>query len=447
MNSTVTIDEIFSLRVTIERHLEFEKALAIEQAALGIIPEAAARQIADRLKVDGLDLDALYQATQRTGFAIAPLIRQATALCGDAGDFLHWGSTTQDVLISTRAKQVNESLPVLARHMEKLISRLEHLATKYRELPMAGRGFAGHALPITLGLKFANWLSSQLRLSRRLRELIAAPIEGELCGAMGTLAAFGEHRLELQQRVLRRYGLPEQLTTASSARDAVTGAVLFLALLAASWAKIAQDIAELASTEIGEMDEPVSGGKDTSSTLPHKSTPIYSWQAITAATLVQQHASTMLLAMRQEQERSGHGYLEAQAVPQAFIAAERAIVNLRTVMDGLTIHPQRIAANLALTRGLICSEAVQMALAPKLGRLNAHDLVHDVCQMAEHEGKTLADALIADARITVYLDKGTILRLTDPANYLGAAPTVVDRVVAAAGEERERLKPIIKESE
>ena len=445
MNPTPTISDIFSARSTIERHLDFEKALAQEQAALGMIPEDAARQIEARLNIDALDLDALFKATQRTGFAIAPLVRQASALCGDAGEFFHWGATTQDVLISTRASQINDSLPALAVHMDLLIARLAALAAEHRERPMAGRGFGGHALPITLGLKFANWLSSQLRLSRQLRELVAAPIEGELCGAMGTLASFGEQGLELQHRVLSRFGLPGQLTTASSARDAVVGVVLFLALLTAAWAKIAQDIAELTSTEIGEFEEPTSGGKDTSSTLPHKSNPTYCWQTMTAATLVQQHATTMLLAMRQEQERSGHGFLEAQCVPQAFIEAERAALNLRTVLDGLTIHPERIAANLALTRGLICSEAVQMALAPVLGRLQAHDLVHEVCQVAQREGKSLADALAADARVTAHLDRIRIDQITDPGHYLGAAPVVVDRVLAAAASEREKLTSTIRD--
>ncbi|MCK9507358.1 MAG: adenylosuccinate lyase family protein [Pigmentiphaga sp.] len=438
------IARIFSTRSTLERHLDFEKALAQEQAALGMIPEAAARHIQDVLHVDALDLDALFEATQKTGFAIAPLVRQAHRLCGEAGEYFHWGATTQDVLISTRASQINDSLPLLAQQLKGVIKRLAELAKTYRDLPMAGRGFGGHALPITLGLKCANWLSSQLRLSRRLRDLMQTPIEGELCGAMGTLAAFGEQGRALQQRVLLRFGLPEQLTTASSARDAVAGVTQFLALLTASWSKIAHDIATLCSTEIGELDEPVSGAKDTSSTLPHKSNPTYCWQVMSAATLVQQHAATMLYAMGQEQERSGQGLLEAQCVPQAFIETERAVLKLRTVLEGLTVHPARITANLALTRGLVCSEAVQMALAPVLGRLQAHDLVHEVCQQAASAGLSLADALKADARITPHLDSGRIERLTDPSHYLGQAADIVKRVVAAAEAEQRQLTAALK---
>lgn len=429
------VREIFSLRETVAFFIEYEIGLAAAQADCGLIPREAAAQIAVRARADQIDLAALEAAVERTGYPVAPFVRQLTAICGDAGAYVHWGATTQDLLISARARQIDEALAVIAETLRRGLLSLVGLARRYRDTPMVGRAFGGHALPITFGLKVANWLAPFVRHSRRLRELRARPVEGELGGAMGTLASMGNCGLEVQRRLMERLGLPLPLSTASSARDAVAESMLLLALLTASAAKVSQDIAQLTWTEIGELTEPVSGGRDTSSTLPQKSNPVYSWQAMAAATLVQQHASTTLSAMRQEQERSGHGFVEQRAVPEGFIEADCCLEKLTTVLDGLEVHAEQMHRNLQCTAGLVCAEAVQMALATHVGRLAAHDLMHSACVTSVTSGRELHQVLAGMPDVARHFDEATLRRLTDPTGYTGEAAKLTDRVLAAADDE------------
>ena len=427
-----TMRDIFSARSTVARYIEFEIALAQAQAACGVIPQWAAQGIAAHARPEAVDLAALERATGRSGFPVAPFVRQLTAICGEAGAWLHWGATTQDVLLSARALQVNEALPRVEAALLRIVHRLRELAQEHRDTPMAGRGFGGHSLPITFGLKVANWLVPCTRHVIRVRSLCQRPVEGEFGGAMGTLAALGTAGPAVQAGVLERLGLAVPAASASSARDAVAEALQLLALLIASLVKMAQDIAQLAWTEIGEVAEPPSGGRDTSSTLPHKANPVYSWQVMTSATLVQRNADLMLTAMRQEQERSGHGFLEGLAVPEAFIEAEACLDTLAKVLDGLQVDTARMRRNLGLTQGMVASEALQMALAAPLGRLAAHDLLHEACEAAARERRPLADVVADMPQITAHVPAAQVRELLDPERYLGMAALQVDRAVRAA---------------
>lgn len=424
--------EIFGLPAQVAMFVEFEVALAQAQAEAGVIPVAAAQAIASLASADQIDLASLKQATERTGYPVAPFVRQLTAACGEAGNWLHWGATTQDLLLSTRACQINEALEGVAHRVIAIVRRLADLAERHRDVAMAGRGFGGHALPISFGLKCANWLGAFVRHAQRLDEVRSRPIAGEFGGAMGTLASLGDHGLAVQEALMRRLRLPVPISTASSARDAVAEVLNTLALITSSAGKLAQDVAQLTWTEIGELAEPPSGGKDASSTLPHKVNPIYCWQAMAAAEQVRQCAHTMLGAMRQEQERSGHGFVEARVVPEAFIETEVCLERLQKVLEGLRVDRDRMRHNLDATAGLLMAERVQMVLAESLGRLQAHDLVHALCQEALRQRRPLAEVLAQDPSVQAHMSLAEIEALLDPASYLGANDALIDRVLIAA---------------
>ncbi len=428
----MTLRALFSQSSSVAFFIEFEIALARVQAELGIIPAWAAQQIAESARVDVIDLGALNEAVERTGYPIAPFVRQLAAACGQAGAYVHWGATTQDLLLSMRAWQINQALGRVDEQLSCIVGCLSALAQQYRDTPMAGRGFGGHALPITFGLKLANWLAPLLRHVQRLRALRERPVEGELGGAMGTLASLGEAAPRVQQEVLQALGLAVPLASASSARDAVAEVAQYLALLTASLAKMAQDIAQLMWTEVGELAEPAAAGADASSTLPHKANPAFSWQIMTAATLVQRNADAMLGAMWQEQERSGHGFVEARVIPEVFIETEVCLGKMTQILQGLQVNAERMGSNVQLTRGLIVSESVQMALGKKIGRLRAHDLVHEACDRAVREGLELLEVLSAMPEVNAHLSSDELRALLDPVAYLGMAGLVVDRTLAAA---------------
>lgn len=431
--SVRTIPEIFSKRSACEAYLRIERELAPVQAEIGVVPDAAARAIGQCARIEFMELDELDAQNQHTGYPIAPLVRQIVGACGEHGRYVHWGATTQDILNTALAMQANEAFNLLAQDLRAIIARLAALTNEHRDTLMVARTFGGHALPITFGFKVAVWLSAGLRHAERLEVFRRNPLEGEFAGAAGSLASLQGFGLQVRRRLMARLGLPEPLITWGAMRDRVVERVMFLAALSGTLAKIGQDIAELASTEIGELAEPISGGKDASSTLPYKSNPVYCAQAAVAASRAAQYASTVLQSMRQHQERSAEGLLEFETVPQVFLETHRCVDRVRMVLDGLRVYPGRMATNLGLTRGIILAERYMMALAPYMGRLAAHDLLHEACKTAIERGMELSEVLGQTAEVTQFLDIETLAYLGNPRTYLGDAPEMLDQVLAAAG--------------
>jgi 3-carboxy-cis,cis-muconate cycloisomerase len=184
------------------------------------------------------------------------------------------------------------------------------------------------------------------------------------------------------------------------------------------------------ATELGEAFEPFEHGRGGSSTMPQKRNPISSELIVACAKLVRQHAALMLDAMVQDFERAtGPWHAEWIALPEAFILAGGALHQAKFMLDGLIVDEARMRRNLDMTNGLIVSEAVMMGLAPFLGRNEAHDIVYDACRTVAEKGGRLADALATVPEVSKHLDRKALEKLTDPANYLGAAREMVDRVV------------------
>lgn len=436
------IADLFSERQTFELYLRIEVALARAEAELGLIPVQAAEEIAANVRLKDVDLASLRSQTQRTGYPIAPLVRQLTAMCGEHGKYLHWGATTQDILNTALAIQINSALGFFQTSLLAIIRRFAALARAHRLTPMVARTFGGHALPITFGFKVAVWLSGLLRLHETLALLRSRPIPGEFSGVAGTLASLESRGLAVRHRLMALLELPEPMITWASQRDRVVEVTSYLANLCGALAKVAQDISDLAATEIGELAEPISGGKDASSTLPFKSNPVFCAQTMSSASLVSQYAIAVLSAMRQHNERSGEGLLEYEAVPLAFVHAERCIEKLLVIVLGLQVFTDRMAENLARTRGIILAERYMMALAPYIGRLRAHDLVHEACLLAVERREHLGAVLCGLPEVTCHIDRETIDRLGEPMTYLGNGLEMIDAVLATIPSEISSMETI-----
>jgi 3-carboxy-cis,cis-muconate cycloisomerase len=207
--------------------------------------------------------------------------------------------------------------------------------------------------------------------------------------------------------------------------------------LVATLGKLARDVALLAQTEVAEAFEPAAPGRGGSSTLPHKRNPVASSIALAAAVRAPGLVATMLTAAVQEHERGlGNWPAEWDVLPELCELASGALAAMRTVVEGLDVDAARMRANLDVTHGQILAEAVQMALAPKIGRGEAHTLVAEIGKAAAASGIALGDALKRDVRVTRWLDAAAIDRLMDPAHYLGMAGAFVDRVLAAPDPSR-----------
>jgi 3-carboxy-cis,cis-muconate cycloisomerase len=431
MVTTATMRAVFSDRAAIARYVEVEVALAQAQGRLGVIPEEAARDIARLASADGLDLDAMRAETEIVGYPVLPLVHQLGKACGEAGRYIHWGATTQDIMDTGTVLQVRAALDLVASDLAELRRILTELARKHRDTPMAGRTHLQQALPITFGYKVGVWLSMFDRHTERLLQLRPRVEVVQFAGAAGTLASLGGRGLDVQEALAKELKLAQPAATWHVARDGFAETAQFLGLVTGTLGKIASDVMMMMSTEFGEVFEPFVKGRGASSTMPQKRNPISCEFMLMAAKMVRQHAGAMLDAMVSDFERAtGPWHVEWVALPEAFLLTAGALSQAKFALGGLVVDTARMRKNLDLTSGLIVAEAVMMGLAPRLGRNVAHDVVYDAARKAAETGGPLLDQLVADQRIAGALDRPTLARLCDPMNYVGLAPQMVDRVLA-----------------
>jgi 3-carboxy-cis,cis-muconate cycloisomerase len=422
---------VFSDRALIARYVEVEIALARTEARCGVIPADAAEAIAQRCDVAALDLDLIRQETDNVGYPILPLVHQLVKQCGEAGRYLHWGATTQDIMDTAVVLQMREGLGIIGEDVAELRKILAGLAQKHRDTPMAGRTHLQQALPVTFGYKAAIWLAMFDRHAERLAQLRPRVLVGQFAGAAGTLASIGDKGFLVQAALCEELELEVPVATWHVARDGFAETVNFLGLVTGTLGKIALDVMIMASTEFAEVYEPFVPGRGASSTMPQKRNPISSELMLAAAKAVRQHAGLMLDAMIHDFERAtGPWHAEWMAIPESFVLTAGALHQAKLALGGLVVDAGRMAQNLGMSKGLIVAEAVMMHMAPLIGRQQAHDVVYAACRVVNDSGRTLADVLAEDAAVGRHFDRAALDRLTDPANYLGLAPAMVDRVLA-----------------
>ena len=437
MFGTAAMRAAFSELAFLVRCAEVEAALARAQARLGIVPSEAAAAISASVAAlavnpEALDLERLKRETETVGYPILPLVRQLGERAGPAGRWLHWGATTQDIMDTAAVLQIRDGIRLIEADLAALRGHLAGLARRYRDTPMAGRTHLQHALPITFGYKAAVWLAAFDRHAARLAELKPRVLAVQFGGAAGTLASLGEGAASLASRseLARELGLAEPPITWHVARDAIAETVQFLALVGGSLAKIAFDVMLMSATEFGEAAEPFVAGRGSSSTMPQKRNPISCELILAAAKALRQHAGLALDAMVSDFERAtGPWHVEWIALPESFLYAAGALHQAEFMLGGLIVDPVRMATNLGMTHGLIVAEAVMMGLAPHTGRTEAHDLVYDACRVAIEGDRPLCDVLLETPAVAGPLGEASLRALTDPANYLGAAQAMVDRVL------------------
>lgn len=432
---TATMRALFSDHALIQRYIDVEVALAKAEARVGVIPADAALVIARESSIDRIDFEHMRHETDIVGYPILPLVHQLVAMCGDAGRYVHWGATTQDIMDTAVALQVRDALDVVAGDISELRKILADLALKHRDTAMAGRTHLQQALPVTFGYKVAIWLAMFDRHQQRLNELRPRVALVEFAGAAGTLASLGDKGFEVQRALAEELRLGVPATTWHVARDGFAEAINLLALITGSLGKIALDIMIMASTEFGEVYEPFVKGRGASSTMPQKRNPISSELMLAASKAVRQHAGLMVDAMVQDFERAtGPWHAEWIAIPESFILTAGALHQAKFALGGLIVDTERMKVNLGISKGLIVAEAVMMGMAPLTGRQQAHDIVYDACRTVNEKGGSLAEALAAMPEVTAHFDRATIDRLTDPENYLGLAPQMVDQAIQLSGE-------------
>jgi adenylosuccinate lyase len=425
---------IFNDRNRVQKWYDFESALAMAQAELGIIPQAAADEIASKAKVGNVDIEAIAAEIRRIKHPLVPALKALQQLCkADLGEYIHYGPTTQDVLDTATMLQIKDAHAVYLRDVKAIGRELYRLVETHRDTPMAGRTHGVQALPITFGHKAAIWLSEMGRHYERLRQLEPRMFVGGMTGAVGTQASYGEHAKELEQRVMKRLGLGVADINWQPARDRFAEYVCVLGMLGATLGKIANQIYTLEHTEIGELYEPFSEGKVGSSTMPHKRNPSSCEAVIGVSRALRYNVALMLESMVIEHERDGAAWrAEWRALPESCLMAGGMLASMKYVVAGLSVDVGGMRNNLNLLGGFLLSERVMFELSGKVGKQTAHDLVYEASMHGIESGISFEQALMQNERVRAALSEQELRAALDPTTYVGRAPQIVDEVLAQA---------------
>src|SRR5262245_31650851 len=357
--------------------LDVEAALAQAQAELAIIPEWAAKEITAKARLPLLDMAGIRAGLARTGHSLVPLIWELDRVCdGDAGGYVHWGATTQNITQTGQLLLVRRAHAILLGQLATLLRILADLAERTKAMLLPGRTHGQHALPATFGFKVAVWIDELCRHVDRLRGCEGRVFVAMLGGGAGTMASLGPIGLAVQDKMARRLGLAPMPVPARSIGDHQAEYVSVLGLLAATSSKIGREIYTLMKQEFGEVEEPVPPGTVGSSTMPQKRNPKLSQDIVAAAAQVRALVPLALEAMQTEHEADRTtSMMMSRALVQACELTGDELQRMIALFEGLQVFPERMRYNLDLSGGLIMAEALMLELGKQIGRQRAHDVV------------------------------------------------------------------------
>lgn len=418
-----------------QKYLDVERALAVVQGRLGLIPQEAADEIASHCHLDQIDLVKLRAQTERIGYPILGVVSQLNALCRDKlGEYCHWGATTQDITDTATVLQIREALTLVDDELAAIAMAMAKLAREHRLTPVIGRSNLQQAIPVTFGYKIAGLLSAVLRHRERIAQLRERVLVGEFAGAAGTLASLESGAMETQAGLCAELGLAQPVIAWHTLRDNIAEVGAVLGLIGGTLGKLSMDVKLMMQTEVGEVQEPYYHGRGSSSTMPQKRNPISSAYVHGAISVLRQHAAALMDAMVADHERStGPWQIEWIVLPEAFCLLAGALKQSRVIVEGLEVDADAMMRNIEMTGGLVMSEAVMMGLGHFIGREYAHDLVYDLCRVSLAKKVPLLDLLAAHPEINRHVDRAALARMLDPANDLGQSGLMVDRVLARMG--------------
>ena len=429
--STDELRAIFSDRNRVQKWYDYEAALALEQAALGIIPHAAAQEIAANASVDKVDIEKIAAEIRRIKHPLVPALKAVEERCKDGlGEYIHFGPTTQDILDTGTVLQLKDAHAIYLRDMKAIGNALAALAREHKSTPMVGRSHGVQALPITFGHKAAIWLSEMGRNYERLRDAEKRVFVGGMVGAVGTQASFGPRAPELEQRLMKRLGIAVADINWQPARDRFAEYVSVLGIIAGTLGKIANEIVTLEHTEIGELFEPFSAGKVGSSTMPHKRNPSTCEAVVANSRAIRYNVAFMLECMVIEHERDGSAWRgEWKAVGESCLMTGAMLAMMKYVIEGLHVDADAMRRNLDSLGGFLLSERVMFNLSDKVGKQTAHDLVYEASMHGIENGVTFEQSLMENKRVREAMSAEELRAALDPTTYVGHAEAIVERVL------------------
>ncbi len=426
--STAQMREIFCEENRIQKWLDVEAALAKAQAKLKIIPKDAADEIVKKAHFKFMDIDFILSEFKKTKHPLVPTVRGLERACENGrGEFVHFGVTTQDIIDTGLVLQFKEGLNLIKSELKEIAKALLKLTKEHKNTPMMGRTLSLQALPITFGHKSAIWLSELNRHFDRIEELESRLYVGLIVGAVGTKASFGEKYSELEELVNELLGLKTADISWQPARDRFIELGYVLGNINATFNKIAHQILLMSHNEFDELAEPFSKGQVGSSTMPHKRNPAISENAVTVSNTLKANLAILSDIERHEHERDGQVWkMEWKLLPEIFLMLSVVLANMKTALSGLEVKKESMLKNLNLLGGYVLAERVMFALAGKLGKQHAHEVVYQAAMKGIENHLSFKEVLLKNETVSKILSNDEIEKLLDATTYVGYAPKLVD---------------------
>ncbi|MEZ4863768.1 MAG: adenylosuccinate lyase family protein [Caldilineaceae bacterium] len=415
------IRALFSETARLQSWLDVEVALAQAQAELGVIPAEAADEITRKAHLANLDLAAIRAGQARTGHGLVPLVWELDRVCaGDAGGYIHWGATTQNITQTALLLQIRRAHAIFLQQLAAILEAAADLAERTKAMLLPGRTHGQPAVPATFGFKVAVWIDELCRHVERLRDCEGRVFVAMLGGGAGTLASLGELGLPTQAKLAARLGMAPMSMPARSIGDHLAEYVMLLGLLAATSSKIGREIYTLMQQEFGEVEEPVPPGTVGSSTMPQKRNPKLAQDIVAGAAQIRMLVPLALEAMQTEHEADRTtSIMMNRALTEACTLTGDILQRLHVVLAELQVFPARMRQNLDLSGGLIMAEALMLELGKQIGRQRAHDAVYEAAQATATGGGSFQARLVNDPHINAHFTPAEIAALLDPARHTG----------------------------
>jgi len=418
----------------LENMLRVEAALAQALAELGKIPEKCAEEITRKANTKDVKIERVKEIEKETKHDIMALVKALTEVCGESGKYVHLTATSYDIVDTANALLLKDGLEILLKEGKDLLSTCLNISEKYKDLIMIGRTHGQHAIPITLGFKFANYSNKLGEDLIRIEDDMKNNILGKFSGAVGSYAAqticgLGD---ELEIKVMEKLGIkPAEITTQVVDRESFARIICDIAILACSVEQIAKEIRNLQRTEISELSEPFGEKQVGSSTMAQKRNPINTENICSNVRVIRSCIYPSLENIALEHERDlTNSAAERSIIPTVFILADEVLTRMNKILKELVVYPENIKKNLDLSKGTIMSEAIITKLVEKgMGRQDAHELLRESSMKAFETDKNLKEILLTKVMVKRYLTEKELDELFDYKNYIGLCVEKTEKVI------------------
>ncbi|MDP6141960.1 MAG: adenylosuccinate lyase [Dehalococcoidales bacterium] len=416
--------EIWSEENKFTKWLEVEIAVCEAWSELGVIP----REIVPKIKLARFNIKRINELLIETHHDMTAFLGSVSESLGNESRFVHLGLTSSDVMDTALSLQLIDAAKILSQNIKKLISVVAEKALKHKYTVMIGRTHGIHAEPTSFGLKLALWVDELKRHRRRLTEATKIIAVGKISGTVGTYATVTP---EVEEKTCARLGLaPAPISNQILQRDRHAQLVTTLGIISSSLEKFATEIRGLQKTEVQEVEEPFSAGQTGSSAMPHKRNPELCERICGLSRLVRAHALTSMenIALWHERDIS-HSSNERIILPDACIIVDYTLSIFASIMDDLQVYPLKMRKNLELTKGLVFSQRVMLALIDKgLNRQGAYKLVQRIAMKAWKTNRNFFNLLKADKEVTAILPQSQLEPLFNYQYYLRYVDEIFKRL-------------------